>query len=185
MELWLGGNMIILILLFFVGIPLAISLYKMIAVSSVKIAAFAIDFALIFILVCFYGHSLLVGKLDVGNLIYLIGVMLGIVSILAYGIAIMVLHIKLPKISKFLNLLVVFIGVSVAYPLALDFFSALLKMLGIVKNTFTRLHLLDSQIANNFIHYLIIFLLALPVYKARMKYLNSSDNDKVLVTEDI
>jgi len=44
--------MIILVLLFVVGIPLAISLYKMLAVSTVKIAAFAIDFALVFLLTC-------------------------------------------------------------------------------------------------------------------------------------
>ena len=87
--------MIILVLLFVVGIPLAISLYKMLAVSTVKIAAFAIDFALVFLLTCFYGHSFIGTKLATGNLVYLIDIALGIVATLAYGVLIILLHLSL------------------------------------------------------------------------------------------
>ena len=167
--------MIILVLLFVVGIPLAISLYKMLAVSTVKIAAFAIDFALVFLLTCFYGHSFIGTKLATGNLVYLIDIALGIIATLAYGVLIILLHSRLPKVSMVLNFFIVLIGVSVAYPLALDFISAVLKMLGIVKDTFTELSLFENGLWNKILHYLIIFILALPIFGSRITYLNGNN----------
>ena len=164
---------------------MAINLYKTIAVSSVKIAAFAIDFALVFAVVAYYSHSLIACKITSGNLMYLADIILGITAMLIYGTLLLLIHNRFSMVSNILNFIIAVIGVSVAYPLALDFISTVFKVLGIIQDTFTRLHILDSQIANNFIHYLIIFLLAIPVCKARTKYLNSSNNDNILVTEDI
>lgn len=74
-----------------------------------------------------------------------------------------------------LNFFIVLIGVSVAYPMALDFISAVLKMLGIVKDTFTELSLFENGLWNKILHYLIIFILALPIFGSRIKYLNGNN----------
>jgi len=150
----------------------AITLFKLIAEYSVKISAYAVDFALVFGLSAYYVHQFIVNKMVTGWMVYVLDIGVGILTTLAYGILIVVIHNKLPKISSVLNLVISIIGMSIAFPLALDLISSVLKVFGVVKESFTQINLFSNPTGNTILNYGIILILAIPVYRGRMKYLN-------------
>ncbi|HFZ7480617.1 TPA: hypothetical protein ACGPTX_002101, partial [Streptococcus agalactiae] len=78
---------------------------------------------------------------------------------------------KLPKVSRFLNYIIAFIGSSVALWLALDFITNTLAAFKIISQTYHQLPITKNMMINSFIHYLIVFLISIPVYKGRMKFI--------------
>ena len=110
-----------------------------------------------------------------GWMVYVLDIGVGILATLAYGILIVVIHNKLPKISSLLNLVISIIGMSIAFPLALDLISSVLKVFGVVKESFTQITLFENQTGNTILNYGIILVLAIPVYRGRMKYLNGEN----------
>ncbi len=152
----------------------AITLFKLIAEYSVKISAYAIDFALVFGLSTYYIHQFVPNKMVTGWMVYVLDIGVGILATLAYGILIVFIHNKLPKISSVLNLIISIIGMSIAFPLALDLISSILIVFGVVKESFTQITLFENQTGNTILNYGIILILAIPVYRRRMKYLNNS-----------
>ena len=153
----------------------AITLFKLIAEYSVKISAYAIDFALVFGPSTYYIHQFVANKMVTGWMVYVLDIGVGILATLAYGILIVFIHNKLPKISSVLNLIISIIGISIAFPLALDLISSILKVFGVVKESFTQITLFENQTGNTILNYGIILILAIPVYRRRMKYLNGED----------
>lgn len=71
------------------------------------------------------------------------------------------------KISAFL---IDFIGLSVALWLALDFITSTLTAFKIISQTYHQLPITKSMMINSFIHYVIVFLITIPVFKGRMKF---------------
>lgn len=151
----------------------AITLFKLIAEYSVKISAYAIDFALVFGLSTYYIHQFVPNKMVTGWMVYVLDIGVGILATLAYGILIVFIHNKLPKISSVLNLIISIIGMSIAFPLVLDLISSILIVFGVVKESFTQITLFENQTGNTILNYGIILILAIPVYRRRMKYLNN------------
>ena len=162
----------ILLMVIALSVVAAITLFKLIAEYSVKISAYAIDFALVFGLSTYYIHQFVANKIVTGWMVYVLGIGVGILATLAYGILIVVIHNKLPKISSVLNLVISIVGMSIAFPLALDLISSILKVFGVVQESFTQITLFDNQTGNTILNYGIILILAIPVYRGRMKYLN-------------
>ena len=165
----------ILLMVIAFSVVAAITLFKLIAEYSVKISAYAIDFALVFGLSAYYIHQLVISKMVTGWMVYVLDIGVGILATLAYGILIVVIHNKLPKISSLLNLVISIIGMSIAFPLALDLISSVLKVFGVVKESFTQINLFSNQTGNTILNYGIILVLAIPVYRGRMKYLNGEN----------
>ena len=162
----------ILLMVTALSVVAAITLFKLIAEYSVKISAYAVDFALVFGLSAYYVHQFIVNKMVTGWMVYVLDIGVGILTTLAYGILIVVIHNKLPKISSVLNLVISIIGMSIAFPLALDLISSVLKVFGVVKESFTQINLFSNPTGNTILNYGIILILAIPVYRGRMKYLN-------------
>ena len=164
----------ILLMVIAFSVVAAITLFKLIAEYSVKISAYAIDFALVFGLSTYYIHQFVPNKMVTGWMVYVLDIGVGILATLAYGILIVFIHNKLPKISSVLNLIISIIGMSIAFPLALDLISSILIVFGVVKESFTQITLFENQTGNTILNYGIILILAIPVYRRRMKYLNNS-----------
>src|SRR5574344_851746 len=158
----LGGNMYaILLMVIAFSVVAAITLFKLIAEYSVKISAYAIDFALVFGLSGYYIHQFVANKIVTGWMVYVLDIGVGILATLAYGILIVVIHNKLPKISSVLNLIISIVGMSIAFPLALDLITSILKVFGVVKESFTQINLFSSQTGNTIFNYGIILILAI------------------------
>ena len=165
----------ILLMVIAFSVVAAITLFKLIAEYSVKISAYAIDFALVFGLSTYYIHQFVPNKMVTGWMVYVLDIGVGILATLAYGILIVVIRNKLPKISSLLNLVISIIGMSIAFPLALDLISSVLKVFGVVKESFTQITLFENQTGNTIVNYGIILVLAIPVYRGRMNYLNGEN----------
>ncbi|HES9370866.1 TPA: hypothetical protein VPJ02_001748, partial [Streptococcus pyogenes] len=88
-----------------------------------------------------------------------------------YGILLILINQKLPKISKLLNYIIAFIGSAVALWLALDFITSTLAAFKIIGQTYHQLPITKNMMINSFIHYVIVFLFSIPVFKGRMKFI--------------
>src|SRR5699024_4964446 len=86
--------------------------YYIISIYSVKISAFLIDF----IVVGLAFYISIKDKLDIK-----LAIPISITVVIIYGILLVLINQKLPRISKLLNYIIAFIGSSVALWLALDF----------------------------------------------------------------
>ncbi|HGK8011313.1 TPA: hypothetical protein ACJ7A5_001617, partial [Streptococcus pyogenes] len=96
---------------------------------------------------------------------------LSITVVIIYGILLVLINRKLPKVSRFLNYIIAFIGSSVALWLALDFITNTLAAFKIIGQTYHQLPITKSMMINSFIHYVIVFLISIPVFKGRMKFI--------------
>ena len=81
----------ILLMVIAFSVVAAITLFKLIAEYSVKISAYAIDFALVFGLSAYYIHQLVISKMVTGWMVYVLDIGVGILATLAYGILIVVI----------------------------------------------------------------------------------------------
>ncbi|HDB3110101.1 hypothetical protein [Helcococcus ovis] len=139
-----------------------IAFYYLITTYSVKISAFLIDF----IVVGLGFYISLKDKLD-----NKLAIPLSITTVVVYGILLVLINQKLPKVSKFLNYIIAFIGSAVALWLALDFITSTLSAFKIIGQTYHQLPITKSMMLNSFIHYVIVFLISIPVFIGRMKFI--------------
>jgi hypothetical protein len=160
---------------------LVFTLLKITTTMSVKIAAYALDFALVFGFACYLTHVNIASKLATGYMVIALDIAVALLATLIYGVLIVIIHNKLPRLSKVLNFIVVVLGVSVAFPLTIDFITSILKVLGIMNTTWTKLTIFADGFMNTVVHNAIIVLLSVPVFIGRMKYLNSKEvhNERV------
>lgn len=158
---------LLLILMLFVGI------YKFIAISSVKVAAFTIDFFLVFFYTIYYLHGLVSVRISSGNVVYFWDVVFGLISVGIYGFIILTIHHLLPKLSKVLNYIISVVGVSVAIPLAISFSTAVVNMFNSNIRATNHIQLLNNPTADKIVYIVIFVLLAIPVWNVRMEKLNS------------
>lgn len=90
-----------------------------------------------------------------------------------YGFITLTIHHLLPKISKVLNYIISVIGVSVAIPLAISFFTAVVNMFNSNIKATNHIQLLNNPTADKIVYIVIFVLLAIPVWNIRMEKLNS------------
>ena len=140
--------------------------YYLITTYSVKISAFLIDF----IVVGLGFYISIKDKLD-----NKLAIPLSITVVIIYGILLVLINRKLPKVSRFLNYIIAFIGSSVALWLALDFITSTLTAFKIIGQTYHQLPITKNMMINSFIHYVIVLLISLIVYESRMKFINGGD----------
>ena len=147
---------------YFLLILSGIVFYYLITTYSVKISAFLIDF----IVVGLGFYISIKDKLD-----NKLAIPLSITVVIVYGILLVLINQKLPKVSKFLNYIIAFIGSSVALWLALDFITSTLSAFKIIGQTYHQLPIAKNMMINSYIHYVIVFLISIPVFKSRMKFI--------------
>ena len=148
---------------YFLAIIMGILFYYLVSTYSVKISAFLIDF----IIVGFSIYFALEHKVSLK-----ISIPLSILGVFVYGIILILINQKLPFLGKFINYVAAFIGASVALYLALDFITNALTLVGILKDSFTKIPFTKVDGINTFINYVIAFFISLPIYKGRMKFIN-------------
>lgn len=91
---------LLLILILFVGI------YKLIAISSIKVAVFAIDFFLVFFYTIYYLHGLVSVRISSGNVVYFWDCVFGIIAVAIYSFIILTIHHFFTKMnSSFLDVI--------------------------------------------------------------------------------
>ncbi|HEO0235714.1 TPA: hypothetical protein VA736_002373 [Streptococcus agalactiae] len=147
---------------YFLLILSGIVFYYLISTYSVKISAFFIDFIVV-------GLGFYISTKD--KLDNKLAIPLSITVVIIYGIMLVLINQKLPKVSKFLNYIIAFIGSSVALWLALDFITSTLIAFKIIGQTYHQLPITKSMMINSFIHYVIVFLISILVFKGRMKFI--------------
>lgn len=160
-------GLLLLVLILFVGV------FKIIALSSIKITAFAIDFFLIFFFTIYYLHGLVSVKISSGNAVYFWDFVLGLVAVVIYGVVILFIHHMFPNVSKVLNYVISFVGVSVAIPLAISFATSFINMINSNVKVTDHIQLLNNATADKIVYIVIFVLLAIPVWNIRMEKLNS------------
>lgn len=96
---------------------------------------------------------------------------LSIAIVIIYGILLVLINQKQPKVIRFLNYIIAFIGSAVALWLALDFITNTLATFKIIGQTYHQLPITKNMKINSFIHYVIVFLISIPVFKGRMKFI--------------
>lgn len=165
----------ILVLSIFASVLMAITLFKIATIMSVKITAYAFDFALVFGFSWYLAHGLLARNFELGNMIYLFDIAIGTFVALTYGVLLVLIHNFFPKFSKVINFVAVVLGVSVAFPLAISFITDILKIVGVMNTSWTRLPIFADTFMNTVIHNAIIILLSIPVFIGRMKYLDTRE----------
>lgn len=158
---------IILVTLLFVG------LYKLIALLSLKITAFAVDFLLIFIYTTTFMHSAVSVKISSGYVVYFWDIVFGILAMGIYGFLILLIHRLLPIVSKVLNYFITFIGVSVAISLATSFATSFINIFNSNFKPTNHILLLNNVTADKVVYIVIAILIAIPVWNVRMEKLNS------------
>lgn len=140
--------------------------YYLVSTYSVKISAFLIDF----VVIGFGTYISIRDKLD-----NKISIPLSLLVIIIYGIILILLNQKLPKLSKFINYIIAFIGSAVALWLALEFITSVLVTFKITSKTYHQIPFTKTLMINNFIHYVIVFLISIPVFKGRMKFIHGGN----------
>lgn len=129
--------------------------YYLISTYSVKISAFLIDF----IVVGLGFYISIKDKLD-----NKLAIPLSITVVIIYGILLILINQNPPKICKISSYIITFIGSSVALWLALDFITCTLTTFKIIGQTYHQLPITKSMMINSFIHYVIVFLISIPVF---------------------
>ncbi|HEM4667066.1 TPA: hypothetical protein U1069_000146 [Streptococcus suis] len=161
----------ILLTLYGMLILAAFWLWLFIARTSVKLACFAIDFCAVFIYTIYLLHQPISSKIANGNTIYFWDVLFGLIAVLIYGFLMVILSILLPRISKAINFVIVFLGVGIGICLATDFITFLLSIFHSSIEPTYRIQFLTNNLANDILYYVIFFLVSIPVWKKRMEYL--------------
>lgn len=160
-------GLLLLVLILFIRV------FELIALSSIKITAFTIDFFLIFFFTIYYLHGLISVKISSGNAVCFWNFVFGLVAVVIYGVVILFIHHIFPNVSKELNYVISFVRVSVAIPLAISFATLFIKMINSNVKTTDNIQLLNNATAVKIVYIVIFILLAIPVWKIRMEKLNS------------
>lgn len=158
---------IILVTLLFIGF------YKLIALSSLKITAFAVDFLLIFIYTTTFMHGVLSVKISSGYVVYFWDIVFGILAMGIYGFLILLIHRVVPIVSKGLNYFITFLGVFVAIRLATSFATSFINIFNSNFKPTDHIQLLNNVTVDKVVYIFLAILIAIPVWNVRMEKLNS------------
>ena len=132
----------------------------------VKISAYVIDF----IIVGFWTYITLekiIGK-DYS-------ILFSIISVIIYGIILIVISKKFETLSKVFHYVISFIGSAIAWTLTLDFITSYLTSILVLKDSYTMLPITGNVFVNKIIHYMIVFFISLIVYSNRISFFNDFD----------
>ena len=153
--------------IFIVLIILYLGVILFVGTTFVKISLFAMDKLAVFIASWYYTHHYFSIKFSSGYAVYFWDILAAIVAVVLYSILFKLIHDKFGLIGKILNL-------------AISFFSSMTVYCILVHGFITNeksyfLPLLNNDLANQVVNYIIIGIISLVVWKRREDYLIEMD----------
>ena len=149
-----------------------IGVIAVIARLSVTVSALFMDF----ILIVFYSLLYLTPYVQPhvnGNWIYLVNSVIGLIICGLYWLILITISRYLPKLSKVFHLVITFVGVACAYYLALSFTSVILTMFNPEWAVGTQLSVFQNPLTNQILHYTVVAVISIPVWKKRVALFES------------
>ena len=156
-----------MIVIFIALIILYLGVILFVGTTFVKISLFAMDKLAVFIATWYYTHHYFSIKFSSGYAIYFWDILAAIVAVVLYSVLFKLIHDKFGLIGKVLNL-------------AISFFSSMTVYCILVHGFITNeksyfLPLLNNDLANQVVNYIIIGIISLVVWKRREDYLIEMD----------
>ena len=156
-----------MIVIFIALIILYLGVILFVGTTFVKISLFAMDKLAVFIASWYYTHHYFSVKFSSGYAVYFWDILVAIVAVVLYSVLFKLIHDKFGLIGKILNL-------------AISFFSSMTVYCILVHGFITNeksyfLPLLNYDLANQVVNYIIIGIISLVVWKRREDYLIEMD----------
>ena len=156
-----------MIVIFIALIILYLGVILFVGTTFVKISLFAMDKLAVFIASWYYTHHYFSVKVSSGYAVYFWDILVAIVAVVLYSVLFKLIHDKFGLIGKILNL-------------AISFFSSMTVYCILVHGFITNeksyfLPLLNNDLANQVVNYIIIGIISLVVWKRREDYLIEMD----------
>lgn len=156
-----------MIVIFIALIILYLGFILFVGTTFVKISLFAMDKLAVFIASWYYTHHYFSVKFSSGYAVYFWDILAAIVAVVLYSVLFKLIHDKFGLIGKILNL-------------AISFFSSMTVYCILVHGFITNeksyfLPLLNNDLANQVVNYIIIGIISLVVWKRREDYLIEMD----------
>lgn len=156
-----------MIVIFIALIILYLGVILFVGTTFVKISLFAMDKLAVFIASWYYTHHYFSIKFSSGYAVYFWDILSAIVAVVLYSVLFKLIHDKFGLIGKILNL-------------AMSFFSSMTVYCILVHGFITNeksyfLPLLNNDLANQVVNYIIIGIISLVVWKRREDYLIEMD----------
>ena len=156
-----------MIVIFIALIILYLGVILFVGTTFVKISLFAMDKLAVFIASWYYTHHYFSVKFSSGYAVYFWDILAAIVAVVLYSVLFKLIHDKFGLIGKILNL-------------AISFFSSMTVYCILVHGFITNeksyfLPLLNYDLANQVVNYIIISIISLVVWKRREDYLIEMD----------
>ena len=156
-----------MIVIFIALIILYLGVILFVGTTFVKISLFAMDKLAVFIASWYYTHHYFSIKFSSGYAVYFWDILAAIVAVVLYSVLFKLIHDKFGLIGKILNLAISFFSSMTVYCILVNGF--------ITNEKSYFLPLLNNDLANQVVNYIIIDIISLVVWKRREDYLIEMD----------
>ena len=156
-----------MIVIFIALIILYLGVILFVGTTFVKISLFAMDKLAVFIASWYYTHHYFSIKFSSGYAVYFWDIIAAIVAVVLYSVLFKLIHDKFGLIGKILNLAISFFSSMTVYCILVNGF--------ITNEKSYFLPLLNNDLANQVVNYIIIGIISLVVWKRREDYLIEMD----------
>ena len=156
-----------MIVIFIALIILYLGVILFVGTTFVKISLFAMDKLAVFIATWYYTHHYFSIKFSSGYAVYFWNILAAIVAVVLYSVLFKLIHDKFGLIGKILNLAISFFSSMTVYCILVNGF--------ITNEKSYFLPLLNNDLANQVVNYIIIGIISLVVWKRREDYLIEMD----------
>jgi len=156
-----------MIVIFIALIILYLGVILFVGTTFVKISLFAMDKLAVFIASWYYTHHYFSIKFSSGYAVYFWDILAAIVAVVLYSVLFKLIHDKFGLIGKILNLAISFFSSMTVYCILIHGF--------ITNEKSYFLPLLNNDLANQVVNYIIIGIISLVVWKRREDYLIEMD----------
>lgn len=156
-----------MIVIFIALIILYLGVILFVGTTFVKISLFAMDKLAVFIASWYYTHHYFSIKFSSGYAVHFWDILAAIVAVVLYSVLFKLIHDKFGLIGKILNLAISFFSSMTVYCILVNGF--------ITNEKSYFLPLLNNDLANQVVNYIIIGIISLVVWKRREDYLIEMD----------
>ena len=156
-----------MIVIFIALIILYLGVILFVGTTFVKVSLFAMDKLAVFIASWYYTHHYFSAKFSSGYAVYFWDILAAIVAVVLYSVLFKLIHDKFGLIGKVLNLAISFFSSMTVYCILVNGF--------ITNEKSYFLPLLNNDLANQVVNYIIIGIISLVVWKRREDYLIEMD----------
>ncbi len=156
-----------MIVIFIALIILYLGVILFVGTTFVKISLFVMDKLAVFIASWYYTHHYFSIKFSSGYAVYFWDILAAIVAVVLYSVLFKLIHDKFGLIGKILNLAISFFSSMTVYCILVNGF--------ITNEKSYFLPLLNNDLANQVVNYIIIGIISLVVWKRREDHLIEMD----------